>query len=187
MSERNNAAERAIGAVWESHFCRMGTVYGKVLTAHQLRSPNASACAFGAPLIAGRPRRWLLPDITIWSAPGEDHEVKHKNQSFDGCYGLEVYRLDALVEWAVLTGRKVYYTIHDWEIAGASCSSDEIGNSIDHWFTADVLDLRDRSTKNGRDWTWRNGKRALEDMRYWTPRHFGPLAELWTSERAPGL
>lgn len=180
----DNATDRAVGAHWERQFCVMAAALGKMFTPHQLPLAAKSASAFGR-ADDGSWARWLLPDVTIWSAPGEHHEIKHKNQTPDGCYGLEVYRLDSLVEFARTTGQTVLYTIHDWEIAGAATSRSPVRNDLRHWFAADVRDLAQRSTKGGRGYSYVRGVRCEVEMRYWTAsRYFTPLAAIWGQEAA---
>lgn len=176
----DNAADREVGARWERAFCVLAADNGRMFTPHQLPLDGKSASAFTRAL-DGSWSRYLLPDVTIWSAPGEHHELKHKNQTGDGCYGLEVYRLKSLIRFAEATGQTVYYTVHDWEIAGASSSRDDVPNIIEHWFAADVTVLAGRSTKGDWGFSYVGGERRRVEMRYWTAsRYFRPLAEIWT-------
>jgi len=183
---RDNAADRATGQYWENQFCRMARQRGKLFTPHQFGRDAKSAMFYGPTDLEGK-SGWTLPDITIWSAPGEHHEIKHKNPTFDGMYGLERYRLDALVRFANATGQPVYYTIHDWERAGASCSSEPVENHIDHWLVGDVSLLSRGCTRKKLDeWTYYNGEMRQVEVWYWSAdpdrrvlRWFRPLAELW--------
>jgi len=177
--ERNNAADRQTGAYWEREFCKMAGRYGYMFTPHQLALKTKSAVAYER-----GPDGWnplTLPDITIWSTPGEHHEIKHKNRSRDGMYGLERYRLDALVRFANATGQKVYYTIHDWELAGAKNSQERVPNDIRHWFVGDIAVLSRGCTKTAKDWTYYDGGMRRMEVWYWTasPRWFKPLGEIW--------
>lgn len=177
----DNDADRAIGAYWERQFGVMAGGFRKVFTPHQLHLPDKSASAFG--MTGHLWKRWLLPDVTIWSAPGEHHELKHKAPTPDGCYGLELYRLQALAEFADETRQPVYYTIHDWSVAGGR---NEKVNRLEDWFYADINDISRRSTKGGRDFSWVKGRKVEVEMRYWTAtRYFRPLAELWVPADAP--
>lgn len=143
----DNERDRRIGAHWEREFCKMAAGFGKVFSPHQINTLDGAAVAYGL----GDNGQWdnyLLPDVTIWSAPGEHHEVKHKQRTWDLCYGLERYRLDALVRWANTTGQPVYYTIHDWQVAGGTDAADEsIPNDLRHWFYADVETISRRHTR----------------------------------------
>lgn len=181
---RDNAADRTVGQYWENQFCRMARQCGKVFTPHQFDRPANSAMFYGPADIAGK-SGWTLPDITVWSAPGEHHEIKHKNPTRDGMYGLERYRLDALVRFANTTGQAVFYTIHDWEMAGASGSAAHVENDMSHWLVGDIEQLSKGCTRQGRDWTYYNGQQRMVDIWYWTAdpnrkhRWFRPLAEVW--------
>lgn len=130
-ADRDNAADREVGQYWETQFCGMARVYGKTFTPHQFRRVGSAMFYGGAADLDGK-TQWTLPDITVWSAPGEHHEIKHKNPDRSGCYGLERYRLDALVRFANTTRQKVYYSIHDWEMAGASSAKEQVANDIEH-------------------------------------------------------
>lgn len=176
----DNKTDRETGAHWERQFCALAADFGLLFTPHQIGRPSQSAAAYGR-----GPGGWktlLLPDVTVWSAPGEHHEIKHKNQTPNGMYGLEVYRLDALVRFANTTGQSVYYTIHDWEMAGARSSTERVGNDLRHWFVGDIAELSQRSTTTKRGWSYVNGQRKEVDIRYWTARrYFRPLGEVWAA------
>jgi hypothetical protein len=183
-ADRNNAADREIGQHWETQFCGMARAYGKVFTPHQFRRSGSAMFYGGAPDLDGK-TRWTLPDITVWSAPGEHHEIKHKNADRSGCYGLERYRLDALVRFANTTGQKVYYTIHDWEMAGAHAAKEDVANDIDHWLVGDVAELSVGHTRQAPGWSYYGGEQRKVDIWYWTadPTRrrpwFRPLADVW--------
>lgn len=174
---RDNVSDRRVGAQWERGFCVLAADFGKTFTPHQIGRPKSAAA------YERGPDGWsslTLPDVTIWSAPGEHHEIKHKNRTRDGMYGLEDYRVNALVRFANTTRQRVCYTIHDWEIAGAASSGEEIANDIRHWFYADIAVLCRGATKTREDWTYYNGGQRRMPVRYWTAeRYFRPLAELW--------
>lgn len=185
--DRDNAKDREVGQHWESQFCRMARLYGKVFTPHQFGRPGESAMYYGGVGDLDGKTRWTLPDITIWSSPGEHHEIKHKNRDQMGCYGLERYRLDALIRFANTTDQAVYYSIHDWEMAGAASSAEPVENDIDHWLVADVVMLARGCTRKADDWTYYNGGQRRMETWYWTGdadpsrrlRWFRPLAEIW--------
>lgn len=184
--DRDNAADRGIGQYWEFQFCMMARTYDKVFTPHQFGRRDQSALYYGGAADLDGKTRWTLPDITIWSAPGEHHEIKHKNRDRSGCYGLERYRLDALLRFANATGQRVYYTVHDWEIAGATNSREKAPSDIAHWFAADVYDLAQGFTRTSMDWTYYNGGQRQMEICYWSfdpeatrIRRFKPLAEIW--------
>ncbi|MGH3494766.1 MAG: hypothetical protein ACRDQ1_16235 [Sciscionella sp.] len=180
----DNKTDRDIGEQWEGHFCRLAAEYGKVLFPNQISRPGKSAAAFGKRR-DGTWEKYTLPDVTIFSAPGEHHEIKHKNRTRDGAYGWEQYRLSAAVRWANTTGQRVYYTIHDWELAGASSSSDEVmRNHIDDWVYADVEDLcLDRTYTRICKSYYNSGTREFPTDFWAAGEYFRPLKELWV----PGL
>lgn len=177
--QRNNGKDRATGEHWERQFCDLAARFGRTFTPHQIGRPNQSASAYS--LGPGGWSTLLLPDVTVWSAPGEHHEIKHKNRTRDGMYGLERYRLDALVRFGNTTGQKIYYTIHDWELAGASSSEERVANDIRHWFVGDIADLSRGCTRRGEDWTYYGGGQVKKEIWYWTAsrRWFRPLGEVW--------
>jgi hypothetical protein len=55
-----------------------------------------------------------------------------------GCFGLEKYRLDALLAFQAETQQNVLYTIHNWQLAGGR---DVKLNQLSHWVTLSVLEL----------------------------------------------
>lgn len=183
----DNATDRETGAYWENQFCRMARGLGKVFTPHQFKRPDNSALFYGPASDSEGKSQWTLPDITVWSAPGEHHEIKHKNQTHDGMYGLEVYRIEALVRFANTTGQAVYYTIHDWQLAGAANSQERVANDMTHWLVGDITQLSRGCTKPGKSDTWYAGQlRRDEPTWYWTAdpcrrfAWFRPLSEIWT-------
>jgi hypothetical protein len=175
---RDNKKDRANGEYWERQFCLMAAEYSKLFTQHQL--DRSSAAAFYGRWGNGW-GTWLLPDVTIWSAPGEHHEIKHKDPTRDGCYGLEVYRMESLVRFANATGQRVLYTIHDWRHAGCQSSDDRVENRIEDWFFADIADLSRSYTKRLRGPSYvRSGERPGVPTLYWrATEYFRPLSVLW--------
>lgn len=181
---RSVGAARTVGARWEQRFAEMGLARGRIISPHQLRGMAGEAA-----VALGPKSRWLLPDMTLWDAGGEHHEIKHKNPMSPNrrrnfpAYGLERYRLEHLWRFArVVAPTRVYYTIHDWSLAGAQTGDDDTPNDIAHWVTADVLDLAVnvdaefpvRSLINGR---MESGVRALA----WNTARFRALTELWSA------
>lgn len=185
----DNTTDRDTGAYWENQFCRMARTSGKSFTPHQFKRPDNSALFYGPSSDIEGKSQWTLPDITIWSAPGEHHEIKHKRPTADGMYGLERYRIDALVRFANVTAQAVYYTIHDWDMAGAANSQERVENDLSHWLVGDIARLSKGCTRSGKADTWYAGSlRKDEPIWYWTAdptrkfAWFRPLAELWTAE-----
>ena len=124
----------------------------------------------------GKYHRFTLPDFTVWTAPGQHHEVKHKSPTKYGQYGLEVYRFNALVWFAKTTGQKVYYTIHNHALNGGKA---ERANHLDHWFAADVNALvgKVKGTFNGQSWV--GGEIRVVPIHYWDTKEWTPLRTVW--------
>jgi hypothetical protein len=119
-----------------------------------------------------------LPDITIWTAPGQHHEIKHKCPTRYGCYGLEQYRFDALLWFAETTKQLMYYTIHDHSLSGGrDCQS----NSIDHQRTASVTHLADNIHETRWGYSWVDGVKKSVPIHYWAVSHWQPLRQIWES------
>ena len=127
------SGDRRLGEYWERQFCVMMAERGKTFTPHQIgRQTSASAWS----KTDKEYNHFTLPDVTIWTSPGEHHEIKHKNATKSGRFGLEHYRLDALVEFARETNQLVLYTIHDHK-----GNRDDKTNRPDDWLTISVLRL----------------------------------------------
>lgn len=144
----DNRADRAIGAYWETKFCLLAAGYGLMFSPLQI-GRKASAIA-----VSWQGKAWntlTLPDVTIWTAPGQHHEIKHKAPTPGGCFGLEVYRFDALLAFAAETQQAVFYTIHNHALAGGR---DVKISDPAHWLTTNVNDLRgkQRSIYPGKSW-----------------------------------
>ena len=163
--------DRSLGAKWEANFQRAALRWGKAVTRHQV---NRTGAAVAYSRISGR--HYTLPDVTVWSAPGEHHEIKHKNPTSRGKFGLEVYRFDALVWFANETGQPVYYTIHDWEHAGGKY---EEANRPRDWFMVDVrvLAAAPKATFAGSSWV--NGVATTVPIHYWAKELWAPLRDVW--------
>ena len=103
----------------------------------------------------------------------------------DGTYGWEQYRLKAAVRWANTTGQRVYYTIHDWELAGACSSDEKMRNNIDDWVYADVEVLcRDRThTKLCKSYYNSESKDDVPIDFWAADEYFSPLRELWVPSK----
>lgn len=169
----NLANDRSIGATWERNFCRLATGYGFMFTPMQI-GRTSSALAY----VGKQYHPLTLPDVTIWSFPGQHHEIKHKNPTHDGLFGLEEYRLKALLAFAGETRQSVHYTIHNHDLSGGRES--EL-NDINHWFTVDVLDLEGKQYRMRNDPSWVNGTRKIVPILYWRTALWIPLSEYWES------
>jgi len=184
FTDRDNTHDRHIGQKWERNFCALAADHQKSFTAHQIGRDQSAQWYKRHP---NGIHPLLLPDATIWSAPGEHHEIKHKRATHPGrayrCYGLEKYRLDALVMFRHETQQPVMYTVHDWELAGATSSSAPMLNRIDHWLTADVLDLaeyvKDEHLGTVPFPTWVNGQMRNRPGYFWPTTCWVSLRWWW--------
>lgn len=165
-------ADRKTGSFWEMAFGRLAHRYG--LTYSLLQVDRQSS------IVAHRaksPVRITLPDVTIWTLPIEHHEIKHKNPVVKNnipSYGLEVYRFNALLDFAQETNHKVMYTIHDHDKAGGR---ENIENYIEHWSTVNILNLYQKWHTCGQSLTYTNGIPRIADIYYWSTALWNPLAK----------
>lgn len=169
--------DRSLGEYWERQFCVMAAQFGKSFTPMQI-GRNGSAQAYIKP-----GRKWnlyTLPDVTIWTSPGEHHEIKHKSPTRFGSFSLEQYRLEALLWFANETKQTVLYTIHNHELCGGR---DATKNDIDHWFTVDVTDLVDRWERRCMVTSYVNGIPRKVQGYYWQAELWKSLASWWVQER----
>jgi hypothetical protein len=167
-------SDRALGARWEREFCKLAARKGRVFTPHQI-GRNRSASAFSW---EGKWRSLVLPDITIWTRPGEHHEIKHKSPTKDGRFGLEDYRIRALKWFSDETGQRVYYTIHNHNgnRDGTACRDDD-------WLTADInalwLAIERQDISPLRFHSYVNGQRQGVLGWLWPINLWAPLQALW--------
>lgn len=168
---KDNAKDRQTGAYWERQFCVMARDHGYMFTPMQIGRTSSA--------VAYKGKGWnafTLPDITIWTYPGQHHEIKHKNATRGGLYGLEEYRLNALLSFANETRQDVYYTIHDHDKAGGR---NVRTNRIEDWVTANVRDIDQKWTISGRGLSYVNGQKHEVEIRYWPTSLWEPLQEVW--------
>jgi hypothetical protein len=178
----DNSADRALGMQWERNFCVLAARHKKAFTPLQIGRKEAANWH----LLDGKQwRNVLLPDVTIWTCPGEHHEIKHKNPTSYGSYGLEQYRLKALLAFQAETQQPVLYTIHDWDLSG---DRNGVDNHIDHWVTVDVSVLNnyisehDLATASFK--TYVKGKIETRPGFYWPTSLWIPLAQWWAPPTA---
>jgi len=174
--------DRELGAHWEREFCKLAAKHGRAFTPHQLGRPKSAQAYF---IHGGKYYPMTLPDITIWTRPGEHHEVKHKDPTQAGYYGLERYRLDALRWFADETGQSVYYTIHDYSFQrGSSREKKKLEklNDIDHWLTCAIAELADCIHHVDHGQSWVGGKSKVVERCYWHRDLFQPVKWLWIGE-----
>ncbi len=163
----NLKADRSLGEYWETQFCSMMADDGKMFTALQIGRPS-SARAYSK--INGKLDGIITPDVTIWTSPGEHHEIKHKNLARNGRFGLEEYRLESLVRFANETQQNVMYTIHDHK-----GNREDRTNRREDWITASVLRLATATKTKSMTESWVNSKKKLVPIFYWMPQLFEPL------------
>lgn len=136
---------------------------------------NGSAVAYQGP-------HWkplTLPDVTVWTAPGQHHEIKHKNPTTWGMFGLEEYRLNALLAFTSETEQDVMYTIHNHDLSGGR---DAQVNKIEHWLTVNVLDLAGAWKKKTPGFSWVDGQKKTVAICYWPTNMWSSLTEYWNAK-----
>lgn len=165
--------DRELGQYWERAFCRLAAKTGRWFSPLQI-GREESAQAYG--LRNGQWNQWTLPDVTVWTCPGEHHEIKHKKPTKRGSFGLEAYRLDSLVWFANETQQSVLYTIHNHGLNGGRLVQE---NKWEHWFTVNVLDLVGCQCFKGPGTSYVNGQPKKVLMYYWKADLWMPLADYW--------
>lgn len=174
----NNSADRELGAYWEKEFCKMAAAFGFVFTPMQIGHGSA-ICAFGKN--DQQWERFLLPDVTVWTYPGQHHEIKHKAPTSRGTFGLEAYRFHALLDFSQETQQDVMYTIHNHNLSGGRASA---LNDIAHWSTAKISELDKTWIFSGCFPSWINGIREDKILQYfWPISLWMPLTEYWLRYR----
>ncbi len=169
---------RRLGDYWEGQFEALALARG--LATHNAQRARHEAAMFQA---SGAKTPWLMADVAILSVPHEYHEIKHKNATDKGMYGLEAYRLGSLLQLRDECGQGVvYYTIHDHDLAGGPQNK---ANDIAHWRTLLVGNL---------DGTWKdermcasfiNGERKPTLTYFWPACMWGPLHVAWDRRPPP--
>jgi hypothetical protein len=174
----NLTGDRAIGQYWETQFCVMAGASGRSMTPHQIKRTGS---AIAGKLTGQMWNAYTLPDVTLWTAPGEHHEIKHKAPTRHGGVSLEDYRLRALLWFANETQQPVYYTLHLHSMNGGR---DNQENNLSHWFTIEVRDMQ-RLCESGIAYhspnmkTWCGGRVEYVPGWYWPIKEFMPLMDLW--------
>lgn len=181
---QNLQDDRDLGAYWEREFCKLAAKHGRSFTAHQIGRPKSAQSYF---IQGGKYHHMTLPDITVWTRPGEHHEIKHKDATAWGAYGLERYRVDALLWFAEETGQSVYYTIHDYSLQNAPTreAQKRMPQSVpDHWLTCSIVELADSiagiDDREGASWV--NGTKRIVPICYFNKRLFQQVSWLWLGE-----
>lgn len=172
----NNTDDRKKGEYWERCFCELAAENGYVFTPMQIgRVKSASAYSINQ---NGTWNNWTLPDITVWTYPGQHHEIKHKSPTYTGCFGLEKYRFEALLNFANITKQSVMYTIHNHALNGGTECKD---NKIEHWLTTNIMDINKQWSKVQKDGvSWVKGQKTSGVIiYYWKSELWEPLSEYW--------
>jgi hypothetical protein len=180
------AARREQGACWELNFARLAFDYNRDPVVLHQYGRTAAAVAWVADPFSPRGVKTLVsPDVSLFGFGGhEHHEVKHKEATRSGCYGLEVYRLRSLASFARRSMGEVYYTIHDWRRAGAENAAEPTENRIGDWVAANVVGLELSAARQ--DGTCPSIVDGHFEERvptaFWPTSEFRPLLDLWTYE-----
>lgn len=172
----NVQSDRKLGETWEKNFGQLALRHGLTVTAHQIgRKQSASAWYFEN----GQKRHVILPDVVVWSFPGQHHEIKHKNPTRRGEFGLEVYRFDSLRWFQSVTKQPVFYTIHNHDRSGGRDGKE---NLLEHWVTASVSILDRTWTREAEGNSYCNGKTIQTKSLYWETDLFVPLTCVLSGE-----
>lgn len=175
----NIEKDRKEGRYWEDQFSRMAGRYGYSRVENQAER-NGAAIALGPD-----GERFILPDVTLRrNGQTEYHEVKHKNPTRFDAFGLEVYRFDSLLWLAQETGQDVLYTIHNHNLAGGKNIKE---NNIEHWITANILDLNENWIRRIWGDSWVGGRRRRVPIYFWQAGLWCPLRDYWDNVRITQL
>jgi hypothetical protein len=169
----NIKADRDIGAMWERRFGLIALRYGHTVTPNQIGRNESAA---GHYQTADGYKKIILPDFVIWSFGGQHHEIKHKSPARSGpragCYGLERYRFESLKHFQSVCQQRVFYTIHDHEMAGGKYAVD---CSEKNWLTISISDMEGTHQHEEIGPSWCNGKKIQTEIMYWHKSLFVPL------------
>lgn len=171
----DNESDRKIGAYWERQFCKLAAERGVVFSPLQIDKAGSAAAYWKD---GSEWNHFTLPDVTIWTAPGQHHEIKHKSPTKANSFGLEAYRFHALLAFANATQQAVLYTIHNHAMSGGR---DATENHIEHWLTANIVTLNSKWTFVSRNGTsWVSGQK-IENITiyYWPITLWQPLQDYW--------
>lgn len=172
----NIKEDRDIGATWERRFGLIALRYGHTVTPNQIGRNESAA---GHYKTDGAYQRIILPDFVIWSCGGQHHEIKHKSPARSGpragCYGLERYRFESLKHFQSICQQRVFYTIHDHEMAGGKYVVD-CGEK--NWLTISISDMDGTHQHAERGKSWCNGNQIETEILYWHKSLFCPLVNV---------
>jgi hypothetical protein len=174
FSVRNVEDDRKVGAFWEGNFCQLLPI-GTKYTRHQLHRTRAAIKEWIGE--NGKIHTSPLPDVTVFHGLGREsnHELKHKNPTSCGQFGLEVYRFEAMLQHATDAFGGANYTIHDWQKNGGKVV---LSNDIHHWVTASFLDLKEPDGYSTEWGSWVDGRWTENvPMYFWNQKRFLPLSD----------
>lgn len=178
----NLSGDRNIGKLWEENFCKIAAGFGLIFTAHQIgRDQSAKAITKDSD---GKFVNFILPDVSIWNNKCQHHEIKHKNPTPNGMFGLEQYRFDSLMKFTEQANQSVYYTIHNHDLAGGR---EVVDNCIDHWVTAKIETLNFKWSYERSGPSWRNGNKVDVNIYYWNKKLFTPLSDLFNNTKEESI
>lgn len=164
---QNLGGDRALGEYWERIFCQEEARRGRAVTPLQIGRSNS---AEWFRINEKKWNRFTLPDVVIWTCPGEHYEIKHKTTTKHGTYGLEKYRFEALTAFAEETQQAVMYAIHDHH--GDRNSKN---NRLTDWCVANVLILAEYGGQEFWGNSWVGGQKKRVPILYWPARLWHPL------------
>jgi hypothetical protein len=169
----NLTRDRRLGDIWESNFCGL-LPDGCSFIRHQ-KDRNA-ASVFGVVDPGGVIRLSPSADVSVWWGRGitTHHEIKHKNATRGGLFGLERYRINSLCEFMQRVGQDVHYTIHDHDCSGGPHG--EV-NDIKHWLTLSLQALLSDVDDKRKSASYRNSDRVMEMTYYWHRSRFNTLED----------
>lgn len=169
VGARGNGVDRQLGDSWELKFIAIAELFGwKCKHTARLIGPT----------FEHNGRRFIAPDVTIQKGSRRYAcEVKHKNPTQSGRYGLEVYRADGLADFEQhyrdKTGRVTsIYVIHDWTDNGTGESS---ANDIHHWKVQFISVLQNHIFGPYDGPTYYNGQLVEKPINYYSVGMFDPL------------
>ena len=169
--------DRDIGAMWERRFGLIALRHGHTVTPNQIGRDESAAAHYRTD--DGKNRKIILPDFVIWSFGGQHHEIKHKSPAKSGpragCYGLERYRFESLKHFQSICRQRVFYTIHDHEMAGGKYVAD-CGEK--NWLTISISDMEGTHKHSEIGSSWCNGKKIETEIMYWHKSLFVQLVSV---------
>ena len=172
----NVEQDRALGKQWERNFCLLAETYSKSFTLMQVgRTESVVAWKMNN----NKRNSYTLPDIAIWTSPGEHHEIKHKNPTAHNSFGLEAYRFEALLWFSRETQQQVMYTIHNHDLSGGR---NTLINRLEHWITINVEDLNNKWNWQSSGISYVNGEAKRVPIYYWPKNLWIPLKLFWDKE-----